>query len=116
MPEHKHQSGSEVTEERDALEVSEAAMDGAELGGTTGDAVVIRMYDVGFGAFFPLFIPVAGKGSPGKVRVDCGSIRAGARPMPKVVRSLVKAARDDDGGPGIGGVTPPHRHKDHVSG
>jgi beta-lactamase superfamily II metal-dependent hydrolase len=79
-------------------------------------AVVVRMYDVGFGDCFLLFIPAAGETSPRKVLVDCGTIKTGSRPMKKVVKSLVDAVRDLDGVPRIDVVIATHRHKDHVSG
>jgi beta-lactamase superfamily II metal-dependent hydrolase len=79
-------------------------------------AIIVRMYDVGFGDSFLLFIPGAGEKNPRKVLVDCGTIKSGSRPIAEVVEAIVEAVRDPDGIPRIDVVIATHRHKDHVSG
>jgi beta-lactamase superfamily II metal-dependent hydrolase len=71
------------------------------------------MYDVGFGDCFLLFVPTD-EGEK-KVLVDCGSIKAGTRPLREVVSALIRDV-DAGAGPYIDLVIATHRHRDHVSG
>lgn len=78
------------------------------------NAIIIRMYNVGFGDCFLLKIPSAGKTL--KMLFDCGSIKAGPRPMPDVVKDVIAEVTEPDGKPRIDVIVATHRHKDHVSG
>src|SRR5687768_14518838 len=78
------------------------------------DHVVVRMYDVGFGDAFLLFIPTP-QGEK-KVLIDCGSIKHGAQPLDKVVEKIIEAVTDENGDARIDLVIGTHRHRDHVSG
>jgi beta-lactamase superfamily II metal-dependent hydrolase len=78
------------------------------------NAITIRMYNVGFGDCFLVKIPAADKTL--KILFDCGSIKAGPRPMADVVKDLIADVTDPDGKPRIDVVVATHRHKDHVSG
>ena len=48
----------------------------------TKDSIVVRMYDVGFGDCFLVTINLAGVTT--KILFDCGSIKAGPRPIDDV--------------------------------
>ena len=76
--------------------------------------MTIRMYNVGFGDCFLVKIPH--NGAMLKVLFDCGSIKAGPRPIAEVVKDVVAEVTDTDGKPRIDVVVATHRHKDHVSG
>jgi beta-lactamase superfamily II metal-dependent hydrolase len=78
------------------------------------DKVVIRMYDVGFGDCFLVRINFAGTES--KILFDCGSIKAGPRPINDVVQDVIEQAKDPDGKARLDVIVATHRHKDHVSG
>jgi beta-lactamase superfamily II metal-dependent hydrolase len=78
------------------------------------NVLTIRMYNVGFGDCFLVKIPNGAKTL--KMLFDCGSIKAGPRPMPDVVKDVVAEVTDPDGTPRIDVVVATHRHKDHVSG
>jgi beta-lactamase superfamily II metal-dependent hydrolase len=81
----------------------------------SGNAITIRMYNVGFGDAFLVRIPV-GSGQR-KILFDCGSIEAAENvAMKDVVQRIVQDATDADGKPRIDVVVATHRHKDHVSG
>src|SRR5688572_33174026 len=69
----------------------------------------IRMYDVGFGDCFLLFVPTSD--GEKKVLFDCGSVKKGAEAMKDVVAALVKDLRDADGTPRVDVVVCTHRHK-----
>ncbi len=77
-------------------------------------AARVRMYDVGFGDCFLLFLPTTD--GEKKVLFDCGSVKRGAHPMKDVVAALIADLRDGDGTPRVDVVVGTHRHKDHVSG
>ena len=77
-------------------------------------AITIRMYNVGFGDCFLVKIP--NNGGTLKILFDCGSIKAGPRPMAEVVKDVVKEVTEPDGKARIDVVVATHRHKDHVSG
>jgi beta-lactamase superfamily II metal-dependent hydrolase len=78
-------------------------------------SVRVRMYNVGFGDAFLLFLP--GKKREIKVLVDCGSIANGPVPMKDVVAQIVADATEQPGGdPRIDVVIATHRHLDHISG
>jgi len=78
------------------------------------NTVRIRMYNVGFGDAFLIFVP-SGTGT-GKILVDCGSISSGGVAIEDVVRQIIADAKDPDGVPRIQVVVATHRHRDHVSG
>lgn len=76
----------------------------------------IRMYNVGFGDCFMVFVPT--KDGERKILFDCGTHFQskgphGAREMAEMV---VEDAREADGVPRIDVVVGTHRHQDHVSG
>ncbi|HLM56155.1 MAG TPA: hypothetical protein VK422_08480 [Pyrinomonadaceae bacterium] len=78
--------------------------------------VRVRMYNVGFGDCFLLFIP-----SPDgvkKILFDCGVHfqGRGPRPIDEVAAQIVEDVRDPDGVARIDVVVGTHRHQDHVSG
>jgi beta-lactamase superfamily II metal-dependent hydrolase len=76
--------------------------------------VRIRMYNVGFGDCFLMFIPTSD--GEKKVLVDCGSIKQGSQPLAKVVDKLIADVTDEDGKAAIDLLIATHRHRDHVSG
>jgi len=76
--------------------------------------IVVRMYNVGFGDCFLLFVPTD-KGIK-KVLFDCGTIKAGPSKIGDVVDSVIDDVRDSNHRPRIDVVVMTHRHKDHVSG
>ena len=78
------------------------------------DSIVIRMYNVGFGDCF--FVRINLGGISQTMLVDCGSIKAGPRPIDEIVKDVIDDAKDKDGTPRIDVVVATHRHKDHVSG
>jgi beta-lactamase superfamily II metal-dependent hydrolase len=77
--------------------------------------VTIRMYNVGFGDAFLVFVPEGNQQR--RILFDCGSIEAAPGvPMSRVVDRLVRDVTDADGVPRIDVIVATHRHKDHVSG
>jgi beta-lactamase superfamily II metal-dependent hydrolase len=76
--------------------------------------VTVRMYDVGFGDCVLVTLPTSA--GLRKVLFDCGSIKAGARPIADIAAQVVEDVRDRDGVPRIDVVVATHRHRDHVSG
>jgi beta-lactamase superfamily II metal-dependent hydrolase len=78
------------------------------------DSIVVRMYNVGFGDCF--FLKINRGSFIRKMLIDCGSIKAGPRPMEEVVGDVIEDAQDKDGESRIDVVVATHRHKDHVSG
>src|SRR5206468_9516055 len=74
----------------------------------------MRMYDVGFGDCFLLHVPVSD--GVRKILVDCGSIKAGAKPLSTIVAQLVEDVREPDGVARIDVVVATHRHRDHILG
>jgi beta-lactamase superfamily II metal-dependent hydrolase len=83
---------------------------------TSDDAVVVRMYNVGFGDAFLLQFP--GEKRPRRVLIDCGShfLGAGPRPIKEIVEQIIGDVTDADGVARIDIVVGTHRHQDHVSG
>jgi len=77
-------------------------------------AVKVRMYSVGFGDCFLLFIP--GRTGQRKVLIDCGSVAADKRPMAEIVGQLISDITDADGKARLDVVIATHRHRDHISG
>jgi beta-lactamase superfamily II metal-dependent hydrolase len=77
--------------------------------------IVIRMYNVGFGDCFLLFVPGAERTR--KILIDCGTRPSGGspRPMHEVVAEVIDSVKED-GVPRIDVVVGTHRHRDHVSG
>ncbi len=78
------------------------------------DHVSVRMYNVGFGDAFLVFIPTP-QGLR-KILFDCGTRAAGPMPIRKVAERIVADATDQDGEARIDIVVATHRHQDHVSG
>jgi beta-lactamase superfamily II metal-dependent hydrolase len=78
--------------------------------------VRIRMYNVGFGDCFLLFIPT--KSGERKILFDCGTHfqSKGPRRAGEVAEMIVEDAKDADGVSRIDVVVGTHRHQDHVSG
>jgi beta-lactamase superfamily II metal-dependent hydrolase len=77
-------------------------------------AVRVRMYDVGFGDCFMLWIPAADRDR--KVLVDCGSIAKRVKSIAEIVEKVIEDATEEDGVARIDVVIATHRHRDHVSG
>lgn len=75
--------------------------------------VGVRMYKVGFGDCFLIFIP--GKTRTHKMLVDCGSMGKAALSMSEIVEHVVEDVKEG-GNPVIDVVVATHRHRDHVSG
>lgn len=87
----------------------------AEAGPPPPDATVrIRMYDVGFGDCFLMFLP-APDGRERKILIDCGSFKAGRNALADVVGQVI-ADVTDDGVARVDLLVITHRHKDHISG
>lgn len=78
--------------------------------------VRVRMYNVGFGDCFLLFIP--GPDRVSKILFDCGVHFQGRGPrhIKEVAAQIVEDAREDDGVSRIDVVVATHRHQDHVVG
>jgi Metallo-beta-lactamase superfamily len=87
-----------------------------KAGSRTNDAVVkVRMYNVGFGDCFLMFVPTD-EGDK-KILIDCGTFKAGPRLMKDVVGHVIEDIRDGNGGdPRVDIVIATHRHKDHIIG
>ena len=80
----------------------------------SGKGVRIRMYNVGFGDCFLLFVPTdAGER---KILIDCGSIKSGKHPFETIVDTVLEDIRDADGKQHIDLLIATHRHKDHITG
>ncbi len=79
-----------------------------------GATVRIRMYDVGFGDCFLMFLP-AQDGRERKVLIDCGSFKAGRNALSDVVGQVI-ADVTSDGMARIDLLVVTHRHKDHIAG
>jgi beta-lactamase superfamily II metal-dependent hydrolase len=77
-------------------------------------AARVRMYDVGFGDCFLLFIP--GPDRLCKVLVDCGSIAKRKTPMADIVGQIIEDCAEGEERPTIDVVVATHRHRDHISG
>lgn len=78
------------------------------------DPIRIRMYNVGFGDCFLLFLPV--QGGVRKVLIDCGSIKQNGHSIAKIAKQVITDVTGEDGVPRIDVLVLSHRHKDHLSG
>jgi beta-lactamase superfamily II metal-dependent hydrolase len=74
----------------------------------------IRMYNVGFGDCFLIFVPTSA--GEKKVLIDCGSIRASTNSVKSIVGELISDITAGDGVPRIDLLIATHRHKDHIIG
>jgi hypothetical protein len=90
------------------------ALRAGAAGGSGTTHARVRMYDVGFGDCFLLFLP--GRGGPRKMLIDCGSAVNGKKKPAEVVGRLIADATDEDGRARIDVVVATHRHRDHISG
>jgi len=82
--------------------------------GVETPGVRVRMYDVGFGDCFLLFIPT--RVGQRKVLIDCGSIAARKKSSKEIVSQIITDVTDEDGKARIDIVVATHRHRDHISG
>ncbi len=82
--------------------------------GAPDSTVLIRMYDIGFGDCFLLFVPTD-EGTK-KVLIDCGSIKRHVKTTAEIVDQVISDVTESDGVPRIDVVIATHRHKDHVDG
>jgi beta-lactamase superfamily II metal-dependent hydrolase len=82
----------------------------------SGEPVVVRMYNVGFGDCFLVEFPTPG-GSPHRMLIDCGVHSASEKPfdLADVVEAVIEDA-SEGGQPRIHVVVMTHRHQDHVRG
>lgn len=78
------------------------------------DVVRIRMYNVGFGDCFLLFIPAGGVTK--KVLIDCGSFKYNGYSVKEIVDAVIADITDPDGVPRVDVLVATHRHKDHIIG
>jgi beta-lactamase superfamily II metal-dependent hydrolase len=83
-------------------------------GKNSGNHILVRMYDVGFGDSFLIKIPSTD--GMRKVLMDCGSIKQGSQKFDDVIDRIIKDVTDEDGIPRIDVVVCTHRHADHVKG
>jgi beta-lactamase superfamily II metal-dependent hydrolase len=79
-----------------------------------GSGVRVRMYNVGFGDCFLLFIPTP-RGEK-RVFIDCGSIAKQKLQIGDIAEQVVNDVKDPDGVPRIDVIVMTHRHRDHISG
>jgi beta-lactamase superfamily II metal-dependent hydrolase len=77
-------------------------------------AIRIRMYDVGFGDAFLLFVPT--REGLRKILIDCGTIAAGKRTLVEIIGRIIGDITESDGKPCLDVVVATHRHRDHVAG
>ncbi|MCV9945131.1 hypothetical protein [Rhizobium sp. BT-175] len=77
-------------------------------------SIRIRMYNVGFGDCFLVFLP-SDQGER-KVLIDCGSIKKKRHSIDKISTQLISEIIDSDGVPRVDILILSHRHKDHLSG
>lgn len=80
----------------------------------TGSAVRIRMYNVGFGDCFLLFVPT--EAGERKILIDCGSIKTAKHGIGEIVGALLDDLKGSDGRPHVDLLIATHRHRDHISG
>jgi beta-lactamase superfamily II metal-dependent hydrolase len=78
------------------------------------DPIRIRMYNVGFGDCFLLFIPET-RGYK-KIAIDCGSLKNNGHTIEEIGNQLINDVRDKDGVARIDVLVMSHRHADHISG
>lgn len=74
----------------------------------------IRMYNVGFGDCFLVFIPVAG--GTKKIVLDCGTLKGNGPNIRQISDQLIEDCRDPDGVSRVDVLIMTHRHADHISG
>ncbi|MES0175369.1 hypothetical protein [Mesorhizobium sp. M0006] len=74
----------------------------------------IRMYNVGFGDCFLIFLPTA-RGEK-KVAIDCGSLKNKEHTIGEISDLLIEDVREADGVARIDVLIMSHRHADHISG
>jgi beta-lactamase superfamily II metal-dependent hydrolase len=79
-----------------------------------GEPIRIRMYTVGFGDSFLLFLPT--DDGIKKVFIDCGTIKQKKKNIAAIVQTVMKDVTDPDGVARIDLLVLSHRHKDHLSG
>lgn len=87
----------------------------AKPAAASSKGVRIRMYNVGFGDCFLLFVP-APDGRERKILIDCGSIKSGKRPFDEIVDAVFKDIGEPNDTPHIDLLIATHRHKDHITG
>lgn len=80
----------------------------------TDGEIGVRMYNVGFGDCFLIFIPTP-KGLR-KMLIDCGSMASAKLAIDAIADQVIVDAAGPDGKPVIDVVVATHRHRDHVSG
>jgi beta-lactamase superfamily II metal-dependent hydrolase len=73
----------------------------------------IRMYNVGFGDCFLIFLPTT-EGEK-KILIDCGSIKKKKHSMEQITRQVLQDLTDADGVPRVDIMVLSHRHDDHLS-
>lgn len=79
-----------------------------------GEQLKIRMYNVGFGDCFLLWLPTPDGAR--KILFDCGSIKKAKHSIDQIVQQIITDVTDPDGVARIDVVVGTHRHRDHVSG
>ncbi|RVJ72544.1 ComEC/Rec2 family competence protein [Sinorhizobium medicae] len=80
----------------------------------SGQCIRIRMFNVGFGDCFLLFLPTV-EGVK-KVAIDCGSLKNKKHSIRAISDRLIADVTDGDGVPRIDVLVMSHRHADHISG
>ncbi|MER8733482.1 hypothetical protein NKJ46_32865 [Mesorhizobium sp. M0166] len=78
------------------------------------DPIRIRMYNVGFGDCFLLFLPT--DNGVRKVLIDCGTIKQNRHRIAKIAKQVIADITDQDDVPRVDVLILSHRHKDHLSG
>lgn len=81
--------------------------------------VIVRMYNIGFGDCFLLFIPTAD--GVKKILIDCGVHSSGRNPHSSLAQVIENVMRDiadgeDESIKRVDVIIATHRHQDHVSG
>lgn len=74
----------------------------------------VRMYHVGFGDCFMIFVPTPD--GLRKILVDCGSMAKAELSIQEIADQVIADATNADGAAEIDVVIATHRHRDHVSG
>ncbi len=73
----------------------------------------IRMYNVGFGDCFLIFLPTTA--GEKKILIDCGSIKKKKHSIAQITEQVIKDVTDADGVPRVDVFVLSHRHDDHLS-
>lgn len=73
----------------------------------------IRMYNVGFGDCFLIFLPTSA--GEKKILIDCGSIKKKKHSIAQITDQVIKDVTDPDGVPRVDIFVLSHRHDDHLS-